>query len=258
MVKRDELINFTCNYFGKALLKKAEIKDELANGVQILGGKEVERVMLGVSCNLDFLKEAVKAKSNFCIFHHSFDARTYKSRIPEYSQKRLKIIFNNQLSILGFHYLLDSHPEIGNNAMIIKKLGAKIQDTLFDEWGYTASFPEPKDVKELAKKCTEIMEHDVFAVYTGPEKIKTIGVVSGAGKPYAAELAEMQEKGVELYLSGETTESLPNRMKEIGINYFACGHYATEVFGVQELGKVIKKHFKDKLDVEFIDIPNPI
>ena len=47
-------------------------------------------------------------------------------------------------------------------------------------------------------------------------------------------------------------------MKESEINYFACGHYATEVFGVQELGKVIKSRFKDKLEVEFIDIPNPI
>ena len=64
------------------------------------------------------------------------------------------------------------------------------------------------------------MEHDVFAVYTGPKSIKTIGVVSGAGKPYAAEQAEMEEKGVELYISGETSESIPNKMKEAGINYF--------------------------------------
>ena len=73
-----------------------------------------------------------------------------------------------------------------------------------------------------------------------------------------AEIAEMETKGVQLYISGETSEWLIHQMKESEINYFCGGHYATEVFGVQELGKVIKKHFGDKLEVEFIDIPNPI
>jgi dinuclear metal center YbgI/SA1388 family protein len=226
--------------------------------VQILGGENVKRVTLGVSCNADFLEEAVKAGSNFCIFHHGLDMKTYKSRVPKYTQERLKIIIKNQLTIAGFHYSLDAHPNIGNNATIIKLLGAKIKQPFFEEWGYTAEFNKPMNVKELANKCSKLMEHEVFAVYTGPKSVKTIAVVSGAGKPYAAELAEMEAKGVELYISGETTESLPNKMKEAGINYFACGHYATEVFGVQELGKVIKSHFKDKLEVEFIEIPNPI
>ncbi|MFH2061392.1 MAG: Nif3-like dinuclear metal center hexameric protein, partial [Candidatus Beckwithbacteria bacterium] len=83
-------------------------------------------------------------------------------------------------------------------------------------------------------------------------------VVSGGGKPYAEHLAEMEEKGVELFISGESSESIPHKMKESKINYFAGGHYATEVFGVQELGKRIKEHFKEKLKVEFIDIPNEI
>ena len=47
-------------------------------------------------------------------------------------------------------------------------------------------------------------------------------------------------------------------MKESGIAYFVCGHYATEKFGVQELGKKIESKFKPKVEVEFIDIENPI
>ena len=47
-------------------------------------------------------------------------------------------------------------------------------------------------------------------------------------------------------------------MQESEINYFACGHYATEVFGVTELGKKVKEQFKDKIELEFIDIENPI
>ena len=47
-------------------------------------------------------------------------------------------------------------------------------------------------------------------------------------------------------------------MKENGISYFVCGHYATEVFGVKEVADDLKKEFKGKLDVKFIDIKNPI
>lgn len=258
MVKRDELIKFLNDFFGKELLEKSAAKDELANGMQIAGGEKIEKVALGVSLNEDFLKEAIQAGSNFCVFHHGFDARTYESRYPTYSQKRLKIIFQNQLTILGFHFVLDVHPEIGNNAVIINKLGAKPGESLFEDYGYTATFQKSQDVKKLAEKCTKLFEHDVFAVFSGPKKVTTIGVVSGAAKPYAQHLAEMEAKGVELFITGEASESVPNKMKEAGINYFACGHYATEVFGVQELGKIIKSHFKDKLEVEFIDIPNPI
>lgn len=258
MIKHDELIKFVYQTIGKDLVDKALVKDELANGVQFLGGEEVSKVTLGVSLNEDFLGEAVKAGSNFCIFHHGYDARVWKSRIPTCSQKRLKVIINNDLTVMGFHYALDAHPKIGNNAVIVRELGAKITDTLFEEWGFVAEFSSPKSVSKLSEKCAKLFEHDIFAVLSGPKKVKTIGVVSGGGKPYAEHLTEMEEKGVELLITGEPTESVPHKMKESEINYFAGGHYATEVFGVQELGSIIKSKFKNNLEVEFIDIPNPI
>jgi len=239
-------------------MTKALEKDEVANGVQFLGGEEVKKVALGVSLNEDWLKEAAKAGAQYCVFHHGFDTRTWKSRFPTFGQKRLRLMVKNNFTIAGFHYTLDAHPTLGNNATIIRELGAEIDQPLYDEWGYTATFNHPQDVKELQQKCARLFSHDILAVLSGPEKVTTIGVVSGAGKPAMAEIAEMEAKGVELYISGETSEWLIHQMKESEINYFCGGHYATEVFGVQELGKSIKKNYQDKLEVEFIDIPNPI
>ncbi|OGY20813.1 MAG: hypothetical protein A3F04_00955 [Candidatus Chisholmbacteria bacterium RIFCSPHIGHO2_12_FULL_49_9] len=255
---RDRLITFVLDYFGKELLDKAAKQDEVANGIQLLGSEEVKKVALGVSLNEDFLKEAVRIGASLCIVHHGFDPRVYKGRFPRSSQKRLKLILNHDLTIIGFHYVLDADPRIGNNAVIIKLLGAKLGEPLFEEFGYVAHFEKPKDAAILAEQCAEIFHHDIFAVYSGPKKVKTIGVVSGAAKPSSEHLTEMEEKGIELFLTGEASESVPSKMAEEGINYFACGHYATEVFGVQELGKVIKSRFEDGLEVEFIDIPNPI
>ena len=159
---------------------------------------------------------------------------------------------------MAFHYALDAHPEVGNNAMIIKKLDAKLGKPFIEEWGYTATFDEAQDVSDLAHKCEEMFDHEIFVVEWKSDKVKTIGVVSGGAKPYPDEIAEMEAKGVELFISGEASESSPHKMQESGIGYFVCGHYATEKFGVQELGKKIKSKFKSKIEVEFIDVENPI
>lgn len=258
MILRDQLIQAIKQIIGRKLLVKALEKDELANGVQVLGQEKINKVALGVSLNEEFLQKAILWGAQFCLFHHGFDPRTYKSRLPLYSQKRLKLIFQNNLTVMGFHYCLDAHPKIGNNAVIIKKLGAKIKEPFWDEWGYTAEFLQPQDVVKLAEKCRQIFNHEIFSLLSGSKKVKTIGVVSGAAKPYAQELTEMEAKGVELFITGETSESIPHKMKESGINYFAGGHYATEVFGIQALGAKIKEKFTKTLEVKFIDIRNPI
>lgn len=258
MLKRDDVIAFIYKTIGNDLLDKALMVDEVANGVQFLGAEEIEKISLGVSLNEEFLYKAAKNSSNFCIFHHGFDPRTWKSRYSLSAQKRLKIIINNKITIVGLHYSLDAHPEIGNNAQIINKLGAKIKASLFEDWGYVAVFDKEQDIHDLAHSCQEIFNHDVLVIAGGSDKVKTIGVVSGAAKPHDAEIAEMEAKGVELFISGETSESTIHKMKESGINYFICGHYATEVFGVKALGDKIKKEFGEKIDVDFIDIKNPI
>jgi dinuclear metal center YbgI/SA1388 family protein len=258
MVNRDAIISFLEKYFGGDLLARAVYKDELANGVQVIGGENVEKVTLGVDTDEEFLKKTLELGSNFCITHHGLDFRVYKNRLPISTQKRLKLIFNHQITAMGFHFALDTHPVIGNNATLISSLGATKKQPFFEDWGYTATFEKPQNIEVLKERCEEIINHSVHAIKSGPKEIRTIGVCSGAAKPYAQHVAEMEEKGVELFISGESSESIPARMKESSINYFICGHYATEVFGVQELGKVIKSHFKEKLMVEFIDIPNPI
>ncbi len=258
MIKRDELIKFIYQVIGKEMMEKAAKVDEVANGVQVLGKEQVSKVALGASLTEEFLKEVVKRGANFCVFHHGLDPRAIKSRFPLCVQKRLRIIFQNNLTVVGLHYALDAHPLIGNSAVIIKKLGAKIVDSLYEEWGFVARFSVSQDVKKLRDKCQKIFNHDVMTFFAGPTKIKIIGVVSGGGVPHIEHLEEMIEKRVELFISGEAHESSPGKMKESDINYFLGGHYNTEVFGVQELGKKIKSHFGNKVKVEFIDIPNQV
>lgn len=261
MIKRDALIKTIDQIIGQDLFDESRDKDPYANGVQIRGKEDVKKVAIGVSPSLDFFQEAISVNADFCIFHHGLDLtgnNIIQSRIHPGQQKRLELVFKNQLTVAGYHYTLDIHPKIGNNATIIKKLGAKRLEEKYLGWGWVGEFAKPKDVEEIAKMCTAIFDHDVFAVYAGPKKVKRIGVCSGAAKPYGTDIWEIIDKGIELHISGEIVEPGPAFAKDLGFNYFSCGHYATEVFGVQELGKELKNKYKDKLAVEFIDIPNPL
>lgn len=262
MVTRDELINSIETTLGHDLLAKAAQIDENANGVQIHGAEKVTKIALGVSTSLDFFSEAVSAGAEFCLTHHGLHLSSkylYNSKLDQSQQAVLKYVFAHNLTVAGYHYSLDSHPEIGNNATIIKLLGAKrLEIPYFEEWGWVGEFEKPISVKVLADQLASITSHDVFAVYGGLDKVKRIGVCSGGAKPSGDTLHEIYDKGIELHIAGEIAEGGPSIAKDAGFNYFAAGHYATEVFGVQELGKKIKAHFKSKLEVEFIDISNPL
>lgn len=262
MVTRDELIQTVHKMIGLDLLDRAQISDISANGVQVHGTDKVNKVVLGVSANLDFLTEAVDAGADYTITHHGLNLSgkyIYGARLDPAAQSRLRLVFTHNLTVSAYHYSLDAQPEFGNNATIIKLLGASMTgESYYEKWGYIGEFKKSIPVEVLAQRVTEITHHDVFAVYGGPKTIKRIGVCSGGARPVGNTLFEALDKKIDLHLSGEIVEGLDHVAKESGLNYFSAGHYATEVFGVQELGKKIKSHFKDKLEVEFIDIPNPL
>lgn len=260
-MQRDEIVNLFNEILGTDLLSKARLKDEMANGVQILGANEVTKIAFGVSLNVEFLQQAVEWGAQMCVFHHGLDSRTDHSILPPALQKRLRIIFEHNLSILGYHYALDAHPTLGNNAQIIEKLGASISDTLFEEWGFVGKFKSPRAIKSLSDECQQLFNHPVLVFGDENREVQTIGVVSGAGKPYQTHIQEMLDKGVEVYISGETSESVPHQLTESGLNYLLGGHYATEVFGVKALAEAVQTNLGNQtvtIEVKFIDISNPI
>lgn len=259
MIKRSELDKFLSDLLGRQLLEEALSKDpENANGLQIGRNERIEKIALGVSLTEDFLREAIAVRADTVILHHGMRFEMPRQRLEIFARKRLELIFSHQLNVYGLHFVLDSHSTIGNNAVIARELGAKIVEPYYGGWGWVADLPTEKPVEEISKQLAEITSHDVFAIYGSSKMAKRLGIVSGFGISKSEERWEAVEKKVDVHITGEVTEWTVHIFKEMGITYLAAGHYATEVFGVQELGKKIKEEFKDKVEVEFIDIPNPI
>jgi putative NIF3 family GTP cyclohydrolase 1 type 2 len=250
--------------FGNELMEMAAKIDGNANGVQVWGEDKIGKIALGVSCNAEFLEKASKWGADVCIFHHGMGLsekhNIYNSRLSPSLSKQLRIVFENNMTIAGYHYCLDADKEIGNNALIIKELGAEATgETYFDSWGLIAEFGEGVFLQDLAKDCSKLFKHDVFMVLAteGVQKIKRFGVCSGGAMPNAENIFEIKEKDLELHLTGVITEGGSLVARESGFHYFACGHYATEVLGIKALGDEINEKFPE-LEVRFIDIWNEL
>lgn len=228
----------------------------LFNGLEVVGKDEVKKIVLGVTDSLELFTQAAKWGADMIIVHHGLLGPKKNMPITKVLKNRLKVLFDHDITLLCYHLFLDKHPVLGNNAQIIKLLGAK-RGQEFGEldnfnWGFEAEFVPPIEANKLENKLKKLCGASVAAFKYGPKMVRTMGVVSGGG-PYV--LTEAIEKGLDAFLTGEAREWIKQWAKEAGIHFFYLGHYNSEKFGVLALGEVIKKKFPE-LEIKFIDIPN--
>ncbi len=252
-MKRDKLIDL----INKTLEVELPDKDPyLFTGLQVTGKEDIKKIAIGVSANLEFFKKATQWGADMIILHHGMFGPKKNTPITKVIKNRLKILFNHDVTLLGYHYFLDKHPTLGNNAQIIKLLDAKMgkEFGILEgvTWGYEAVFSKPITIGELIRRSKRLCGSSVKVFKYGPKMIKRIAVLSGGG-PYL--LPEAIDKKLDAYLTGEARESTEALAKEAGIHFFSLGHYNCEKFGILALGKFLAKKFPS-LQIKFIDIPN--
>lgn len=254
MIKRDQLVDF----INKTLNIEIDKDPYLFNGIQVIGKEKVKKIALGVSPSVELFQKAAKWGADMIILHHGLLGPKITTPITKVLKARLKVLFEYNITLLTYHLYLDNHPTLGNNAQIIKLLGAKrkekfgYMDKLY--WGWEGEFKKSISITTLIQRCKKICGSEVKIFKYGPEMIKKIAVVSG-GAPYL--LSEAVDKNLDAYLTGEARESTKPWAKEAGIHFIWLGHYNSEKFGVQALGGFLKKRFPN-LEIKFIDIPNPL
>ena len=258
MVKRDELASFLNKYFGP-YEKLAGESEMVVDGLQIIGGEEVSRVGLGVSANLEFFQKSYQSGCNFLIVHHGFSiSRQLVNNIPvPLLQERLRFLYKNDISLAGYHFLLDHHPEIGNNVSVLKSLNADILGNIHGYWGWYGDLPQEKELSEIVSLLEDLYHHPAQVIGREKRLIKRIAVVSGSGGPDIEMAEQFREKSIDLLVVGDFRESHFGVVNELGLTAAAFGHYNSETVGIKNLGEVIRKEFPS-LSVEFVDVPNEL
>jgi dinuclear metal center YbgI/SA1388 family protein len=162
------------------------------------------------------------------------------------------------MGLAAYHLPLDAHPEVGNNALIARALGADTLEPFAlhegEPIGFIAGFPgEGLQASALFARVAELTAREPLVFDAGPERVSSVAIVSGAGASY---LQDAIVAGADALITGEPAERVMTQAREAGIHFVAAGHYATETFGVKRLGEHLGGRFG--LEHVFIDVPNPV
>jgi dinuclear metal center YbgI/SA1388 family protein len=252
MIARTELLSYL-----ETLLEPNRFRDYCPNGLQVQGSEQVETLITGVTASLELIEAALDYGADTIIVHHGYFWQGEDQRLIGVKQKRLKQLLLNNVNLIAYHLPLDAHPSLGNNAQLAHLLGfevdGRISDTGDPALAMCGCLAEPLSVPELADHLREKLEREPLAIQAHDRPITTIGWCTGAAQNYIQQAADL---GLDAFLSGEISEQTVHLARELGINYFAAGHHATERYGVLALGEHLEQHFE--LQHQFIDIDNPV
>ena len=252
MARRAEIVAFL-----DELLEIRSFADYGPNGLQVPGAEEVSTVVTGVSAQLELFELAAQAGAQLVLCHHGLFWDFHPRSIGPAMKKKLKLLFDADMSMAAYHLPLDAHPEVGNNALICAALGLERAEPLAEHKGRPVGFvgrsADGIPFGELRERCASVFGQEPFVWDAGPETVHSVGVVSG-GAP--GSFHEAIARGVDAFLTGETAEHVMAEAREARVHYIAGGHYATETFGIRRLGELVAGKFG--VEHRFVDVPNPI
>jgi dinuclear metal center YbgI/SA1388 family protein len=240
------------------LLSPDSFSDYGPNGLQVPGPERVETVVTGVSASAELFERAAEHDADLVLVHHGIFWDRAPLALTPSSKRRLQLLFDNGMALAAYHLPLDGHPEVGNNALIAEGLGCASREPFAIHKGMpigiAARFAgDGVSAGELVARVRTLTEREPLAFLAGPERVRSIGIVSGAGADY---LTDAVTAGYDAFITGEPTERVMTQAQEDNIHFVAAGHYATETFGVRRLGELLVERFQ--LRHLFVDIPNPI
>lgn len=237
----------------------AKIDPYMTNGLMVRGKEEIKKIGFGVSASLKLFEKARSAGCEALIVHHSFNFPS-ANRYDLIFQNRISFLIKNNISLFGFHFLLDAHPEIGHNVQIIKKIGADPLTPYLhrgNPWGWSGEFAQAVNFSDIERALKPHLSKTATIYNFGKSKIKKVVAVSGMGSPVPSDMHDLFKEGIDLFITGEVHEWNRELFREAKINFIAGGHYATEKFGLEVLMEKVKDHFPD-IVAEWLEVGNEV
>jgi dinuclear metal center YbgI/SA1388 family protein len=244
--------------FCDELLDSGSFADYGPNGLQVPGREEVTAIATGVSANLEFLTDAVEDGAELVIVHHGLVWGGAGEPLSPVLAGRLRVLLAAEVGLAAYHLPLDAHREIGNNALLCEQLELELDPRPFAAAkgrtiGVIGVSVESFGIDELRSRLESATGAEPLVFDSGPEEVRSVGIVTGAGSFAIEEAAEL---GLDALVTGEPNERAMAEARERGIHFLAAGHYATETFGVRRLGELVAERFE--LAHWFVDVPNPV
>jgi dinuclear metal center YbgI/SA1388 family protein len=247
-MKNTDLITYLDTY-----LQISEFMDNSQNGLQVQGREEIQNVAAAVDACQESIDAAAAANTDLLIVHHGLFWEKPEKLIGSH-YRRIKKLLDAGINLYCAHLPLDTHPEVGNNAVLARRLGFELAEGFGEHHGrkigVIAQMPASISQSEFLRRLRATLSKNVRADFLGSQEIQRIAVVTGGG---AFLLPQALAAGVDAYITGEPSHSRYHFSKENRLNVVYGGHYTTETFGVIALAQHLKEKFQ--LPYQFFDFP---
>lgn len=234
-------------------LRVSEVPDYsgAVNGLQVANGGTVTRVAAAVDAAQASIDGAIEAGADLLLVHHGL---FWDGNRPVTGRRyrRLKTLMDAGVAVYSAHLPLDVHPEVGNNVLLARALGIEVEGTLGSYKGQPVGVRGSLEITrdELATRLETVLGGAVKLVAGGPERIRSIGVITGGA---GGEISAAREAALDAFITGEGAHHNYFDAEEGEINLYLGGHYRTEVWGVRALAAHLEERFG--LTWTFIDHP---
>lgn len=243
--------------FCDEILSTYEFNDYCPNGLQVDADTPISKIITGVTACQALIDRAVAENAEAILVHHGYFWKGEPAPLIGMKGKRIRLLMQHGISLLAYHLPLDAHPQLGNNAQLALALGWTDWSPLYPNEkhpiGNIVDLAAPLSIAALTNKLSTTLSRPPLHLSGGNQAISRIGLCTGGAQDMIEQAAQM---GCQAYISGEVSERTTHIARELGIEYFACGHHATERGGVLALGNYVKENLA--LTVDFVDIDNPV
>src|SRR5690606_30636776 len=225
-------------------LAAREFTDYAPNGLQIEGKSEVNKILCAVTASQSAIEAAIEQGADLLLVHHGYFWKGEAYPITGMRGKRIKTLIQNDISLVGYHLPLDSHPTLGNTAAIADLLELENIEQLDPSErppiGNIGYLKQPMRPEYLKNHVSEKLGFGASQLPADTSPLHDVGFCSGGAQDYIHKPALPE---CDAYISGEVSARTFYAAQELNVHYYACGHHATEKYGVQSLAKAISEQF---------------
>jgi len=252
-------------------LAPEKFKDYCPNGLQVEGRSTVRSVVSGVTASLALIERAVALQADTVLVHHGLFWRGQDGTVTGWMRKRLGLLLQHDINLLAYHLPLDAHPLWGNNVQLGARLGLSVAGRFGEQqlgvWGR----PDPvalnaangvqtsptgglqfDGIESLLAHVSERLGRQAVVVEGCAGPLERIAWCTGGAQGY---FEDAIAAGAQAFITGEISEPQAHYARECGVSYIACGHHASERYGVAALGEAMAA--RHGLSHVFVDIDNP-
>jgi len=247
-MRLDDLVQYLDGF-----LRIRDVTDDrnAVNGLQVANTGEVRRIAAAVDACQATIDATAERRADLLLVHHGLFWGGLEP-LTGRAYRRAAALLRNDIAVYSCHLPLDLHPEVGNNAVLARKLGMTVSGWFGDYLGAPIGICGEIDLprEELRALVAGVLGVPVRLIPGGPERSRRVGVITGAAGSLTRQAAEA---GLDTFITGEGQHWTFHDAQEFGVNVLHAGHYATETLGVQALAAHLAERFQ--LTWTFVDHP---